>query len=159
MTEPKLDSTLIGVAGEYATAAELTLRNYIAAISLRNSRGTDIIATSIDGLRSFSIQVKTTNEGKPHWMLNEKSERLTAGSHFYVFVKLNGSNNRPDFYIVPSAVVADRISTSHKAWLAEPKRDGAARKDTSMRKFTDEQGEFLECWNVLKATLDGQIAG
>ena len=149
MTKLKLDSTLVGVAGEYATAAELTLRNYIAAISLRNSRGTNIIATSTDGSCSFSVQVKTTNEGKPHWMLNEKSERSTAGSHFYAFVKLNGSNKRPDFYIVPSAVVADRISTSHKAWLAEPKRDGTPRKDTSMRKFTDEQGEFLECWHVL----------
>ena len=155
MTEPKLDSTLVGVAGEYATAAELTLRNYIAAISLRNSRGTDIIATSTDGARSFSIQVKTTNEGKPHWMLNEKSERSTAGSHFYVFVKLNGSNHRPDFHVVPSTVVADRISTSHRAWLAEPKRDGTPRKDTSMRKFTDEQGEFLECWHVLQTASGG----
>ena len=149
MPESKLDSTLIGVAGEYATAAELTLRNFIAAISLRNSRGTDIIATTTDGTRSFSIQVKTTNKGKARWTLNDKSEKTTGISHFYVFVQLNGPTARPSFHIVPSSVVAERITAGHKAWINEPKRDGTPRKDSSMRKFTDEQGEFLECWHLL----------
>ena len=45
----KLDSTLVGVAGEYLVAGELSRRGYIASITLRNSRGIDIIASNSDG--------------------------------------------------------------------------------------------------------------
>ncbi len=38
----KLEPTLVGVAGEYLVAGELSLRGYIASITLRNSRGIDI---------------------------------------------------------------------------------------------------------------------
>ncbi len=37
----KLASTLVGVAGEYLVAGELSLRGYIASITLRNSKGID----------------------------------------------------------------------------------------------------------------------
>jgi hypothetical protein len=51
----KLESTLVGVAGEYLVAGELSLRGYIASITLRNSRGIDIIASNPDGTKSVSI--------------------------------------------------------------------------------------------------------
>ena len=54
----KLESTLVGVAGGYLVAAELSLRGYIASISLRNSRGIDIIASHSDGTKTVSIQEK-----------------------------------------------------------------------------------------------------
>jgi hypothetical protein len=53
----KLESTLVGVAGEYRVAGELSLRDYIASITLRNSRGIDIIASNSDATKSVSIQV------------------------------------------------------------------------------------------------------
>jgi len=59
----KLESTLVGVAGEYLVAGELSLRGYIASITLRNSRGIDIIASNSDGSKSVSIQVKTNSHG------------------------------------------------------------------------------------------------
>ena len=45
----KLESTQVGVAGEYFVAAELSLRGYIASITLRNTRGIDIIASTKSG--------------------------------------------------------------------------------------------------------------
>ena len=56
---PKIPSVLTGVAGEYFVAAELSRRGYIASISLRNTRGIDILATNQDGSRSITIQCKT----------------------------------------------------------------------------------------------------
>lgn len=61
----KLEATLVGVAGEYLVAGELSLRGYIASITLRNSRGIDIIISSSDGTKSASIQVKTNSTGQP----------------------------------------------------------------------------------------------
>ena len=66
-----LESTLVGVAGEYYVAAELTMRGHIASITLRNSRGVDIIASNSDASKSVSIQVKTINSSKPKWLLNQ----------------------------------------------------------------------------------------
>ena len=56
---PKIPPVLTGVAGEYFVAAELSRRGYIASISLRNTRGIDILATNQDGSRSINIQCKT----------------------------------------------------------------------------------------------------
>ena len=61
----KLESTIVGVAGEYLVAGELSLRGFLASITLRNSRGIDIVASSADGSTSVSIQVKTnSSEGR-----------------------------------------------------------------------------------------------
>jgi hypothetical protein len=58
MELPQLESTLVGVAGEYFVAAELSVRGYLASVTLRNSRGIDIIASNSNASRSVSNQVK-----------------------------------------------------------------------------------------------------
>ena len=53
-------SLLAGVAGEYFVAAELSRRGYIASITLRNTRGIDIVVTNKDATKTVTIQCKTT---------------------------------------------------------------------------------------------------
>jgi hypothetical protein len=144
-----LETTLVGVAGEYFVAAELSLRGFLATITLRNSRGIDIIASNGDASRSVSIQVKTCNGASPTWILSKKAESFSGAGHFYVFVRLEAVGSRPDYHIVPSSVVADRVKQSHAAWLAGAKADGTRRKDSSLRKFDDLDHEFREAWSVL----------
>ena len=144
-----IESTLVGVAGEYLVAGELTLRGYIASITLRNSRGVDILASNADASRSISVQVKSNKGGRPTWLLTKKSETFFADNHFYIFVALKPYGVRPDYHIVPSAVVASRISEGHAAWLKGTKKNGDPRKDSSMRQFTDEEGAYKERWDLL----------
>ena len=108
-----LESTLVGVAGEYYVAAELAMRGYIAFITLRNSRGVDIIASNSDASKSVSIQVKTINSSTAKWLLTSKSEGFFSENHFYIFVALNRLGERPDFYVVPSEIVAKYIRRTH----------------------------------------------
>lgn len=145
----RLESTLVGVAGEYLVAAELSLRGYIASITLRNSRGIDIIASRADGTKSVSVQVKTSKGKKPSWILSKKSEGFCSKSHFYVFVLLKTLGTRPDFFVVPSIDVSKYISTTHREWLKGLKRDGTERQDSNMRKFDDSEGQYLERWEIL----------
>lgn len=145
-----LESTLVGVAGEYFVAAELSIRGYLASVTLRNSRGIDIIASSADATRSVSIQVKTSSGNSPKWMLAKKSESFCADNHFYVLVLLRDVGSRPDFYIVPSQVVANYVATSHSRWLAGTKADGSPRKDSAMRNFRDPDQRYKEAWDLLK---------
>jgi hypothetical protein len=145
-----LESTLVGVAGEYYVAAELSARGFIAAITLSNSRGIDIITTLPDGKRSVSIQVKTSSKRGEKWILNKKDEVPRSGSHFFVFVLLQGEGKRPSFHIVPSLIVADHIETSHRRWLQGKRPDGQPRKDTSMRQYCDSNKQYLEQWHLLE---------
>lgn len=146
----KLESTLVGVAGEYLVAGELTLRGYIASISLRNSRGVDIIASNSNASKSVSIQVKTNSSGANQWMLNQKAEDFFSESHYYVFVSLGKLTERASFHIVPSKIVADYVRTGHAEWLKGRKSNGEPRKDTSMRKFRDLENAYLEAWHLIK---------
>ena len=145
----KLESTLVGVAGEYFVAGELTIRGFLASITLRNSRGIDIIASNADGSNSVSIQVKTNSDGKNKWILDKKSEEYYSDNHYYVFVALQGLGQRPSFYIVPSKVVAEYTSTSHSEWLKGRKSDGSKRKDSNIRNFRDLDGSYLEAWDLI----------
>jgi hypothetical protein len=145
----KLETTLVGVAGEYFVAAELSVRGYLASVTLRNSRGIDIIASNSDATKSVSIQVKTSKGGAPSWILSKKSESISSESHFYVLVLLKGPGNRPDYYIASSKVVADYISKNHKKWLSGTKRDGSERIDSNMRVFRDSKGVYKEKWETL----------
>jgi hypothetical protein len=146
----KLESQLVGVAGEYLVAGELTLRGYLASITLRNSKGIDIIASNSDASKSISIQVKTNSDGGNSWILNKKSEGYYSDSHFYVFVAIKEIGSRPSFFIVPSKVVAETITKGHSQWLQGEKRDGTERKDTNMRKFSDKENIHLENWSCLE---------
>lgn len=136
-------------AVEYYVAAELSVRGYVASITLRNSRGIDILASNADATRTVSIQVKTSKGGQPRWILGKKSESFASRDHFYTFVILHLIGIRPEFYIVPSEVVASTVSTDHATWLKGTKKDGSARKDSNMRIFRDDVGQFKEAWNLL----------
>lgn len=149
MTTSKLEATLVGVAGEYFVAAELSLRGMLATITLRNSRGIDVIASNADASKTVSIQVKANKSGKPSWILSQKSEFFVADNHFYVFVALKPLGERPDYFIVPSRVVAEYISRTHADWLSGTKLDGTPRKDSSMRVFKDIDHKYKERWEVI----------
>ncbi|MEQ8927504.1 MAG: hypothetical protein RLO81_16930 [Fulvivirga sp.] len=145
----KLESQLVGVAGEYLVAGELSLRGILASITLRNSKGIDIIASNSDASKSISIQVKTNSNGANKWILNKKSEDYYSENLYYVFVAIRELGTRPNFHIVPSKIVASFIKEKHKTWLSGNKRDGSRRKDSNMRKFIDSSNQYLENWDIL----------
>ena len=145
----KIPSLLAGVAGEYFVAAELSRRGYIASISLRNTRGIDILATNQEASRSITIQCKTRQLAGKDWMLNEKSDDFISDSHFYVFVALGGVLERPSYHVVPSRVVATHTSTSHREWLRRPGRGGRKHVDNPVRHFLDPDDKYLERWELL----------
>lgn len=145
----KLTPVLSGVAGEYFVAAELSRRGFIASLTLRNTRGIDILVTNSDATKSVGIQVKTSQGSKKSWILNKKVEEGMASNLFFVFVNLNSSSNAPSYHIVPSQTVGDYSCTLHEQWLSGKKRNGEERKDTAMRTFKDPNNKYLDRWNLL----------
>lgn len=138
-----------GIAGEYFVAAELTRRGHIASITLRNTRGVDMLATNADATRTITLQCKSTQRTKPVWVLGEKNERSAAPNHFFVFVILGPLGGRPAYYIVPSEEVARYISSDYSLWKQTPGRDGRPHGESLVRQFRDPTGKYLERWDLL----------
>ena len=147
--EEKLTTLLSGVAGEYFVAAELSRKGFIASITLRNSKGVDILASNFEASRSVAIQVKTNQGSKRGWLMSSKAEGFYSENHFYVFVNLNGLAGSPEYFIVPSKTVAEYVTTRHAAWLATPGKKGRVHQDNSIRKFSDPEGKYLNRWDLL----------
>lgn len=145
----ELTSLLSGVAGEYFVAAELSRRGYLASITLRNTKGVDILCSNADATKTVAIQVKTNRRSNREWVLNQKAESFYADNHFYVFVNLHDNEQQPDYFIAPSEAVATLVRETHATWLAAPGKDGRAHIDTTMRKFTDLSEEYKDRWDLL----------
>ena len=144
-----LTGILSGVAGEYFVAAELSKRGYIASITLRNSKGVDILCSNSEATKSVGIQVKTNQGSGIEWVLDKKVEEFYADNLFYVFVSLNNNQCPPDYFVVPSKIVAEFAKFSHQTWLSTPGKKGQTHKDGRMRKFRDDERKFHNKWNLL----------
>ena len=150
MPNRKTSSILIGVSGEYFAAAELSRRGYIASITLRNTKGIDIIATNEEGTKSINIQVKSTSKSsRGGWILNQKAEQMSEKNLFYIFVKIPKNNESPSFHIVPSKDLAHVVKTRHKKWLETPGKKGQKHNETNMRYWRDEDNKYLDRWDLL----------
>lgn len=145
----ELTSLLSGVAGEYFVAAELSRRGYLASITLRNTKGVDILCSNSDATKTVAIQVKTNRRSNREWVLNQKAESFYAHNHFYVFVNLHDDKQQPDYFIVPSEVVARFVKDTHASWLASPGKNGRAHLDNTLRKFADLNEEYRNRWDFL----------
>jgi len=149
MSSSKISAGLSGVAGEYFVAGELSHLGYIASITLRNTKGIDILVSNSNATRQVAIQVKTNQGTKPEWVLNKKAEDFYSDNLYYVFVTLKNTKERPDFYVVPSKVVADYVRRDHRQWLETPGKNGQAHKDNPVRKFRDIGKQYLNRWDLL----------
>ena len=76
MSTKRISGVLSGVAGEYLVAGELSQRGYIASITLRNTKGVDILASNADASKTVGIQVKTHQGKQKKWVMGQKAEGL-----------------------------------------------------------------------------------
>lgn len=144
----KISAILSGVSGEHFVAAELSRRGYIASLTSKNTKGIDLLASNDNASKTLGIQVKTNQGNRKAWLLSAACEDFYSETLFYIFVNLNG-DKMPDYYVVPSMVVASSIKEAHQNWLHTPGKSGQQRNDTSMRMFEDKDDQYLGRWDLL----------
>lgn len=142
------DNVSIGNSGEYFVAAELERRGFTVAVPMSNVRDFDILAIHRETHTQWAIQVKTTSKKQKDWALSKKNEKLVEKNIVYIFVCLNDMET-PEYHIVPSAVVAKRISEDHQYWLSTLGRNGEKHPDINMRRFKDKENIYLNKWEYL----------
>jgi hypothetical protein len=125
----------------------------IASLTIKNTKGIDILASNSNASKSAGIQVKTTiwkRQEYPSWVLRDKADDYFSDNLFYIFVLLKPEKERPDFYIVLSIEVAKHTRTNHQIWLDKIGKKGLQHNNTSMRKFSDKEKRYLERWDLLE---------
>ncbi len=139
---PKISKNQVALAGEFAALSQLALRGFDANLTLGNTKSVDILVSNPRTKNMFRLEVKTHSKNKPYnnkdfgriiaqWRLSEKHEKIIDDKLFYCFVSIQDDNNSFNFYIVPSKVVADYVTRSHKYWLSIDSK----RVDNPMRAF------------------------
>jgi Holliday junction resolvase-like predicted endonuclease len=134
-------STFLGSAGEHFVMSVLLHKGYIAALAPAGAPNVDILVSRSDGSRLCSVQVKArSGRGSDGgWHMRPKHEKLRNTRLFYCFVDFSNSgefiDTSPDIFVLPSAIVADALSTSHAVWLKNPGKDGYVRKDNPVRRL------------------------
>jgi len=151
---------IIGVAGEYFVAAELSQMGIVATLTLKNTPSIDILATNLETGKFANIQVKTMSvHNKEGWRLGKKDEeKSNIKNHYYILVNLQGSGEQPEYYVFPQKILAEQVYAIHRKWLSHPKKDGGKRKDTDIRCYDPyrqrDQEEFgrkyKNNWKILK---------
>ena len=136
----------IGNAGEFYVLAQLAQRGYIAGKTDDGQTLIDVIATDPETLRAVNIQVKTTKDKTPDWLMSKKNEQEFKAL-WYVLVHLHGEYCIPDFYIFHSSHVGPWLKNDHQSWLSKPKRNGDPRKDGNLRHFRPSTEELSKAQN------------
>jgi predicted neuraminidase len=132
-----MNPQITGAAGEYFVAAELSLRGWIATLTLKNTPGIDILA--VRNRRSITLQVKTRSpNNKTGWRLSRRDEIPNAD--WVVLVDLTPET--PDYWIIPGRRLAGWVIRNHQEWLATLDRHGQKHKDSAIRQIK---------WSALEA--------
>ncbi|MCK4382796.1 MAG: hypothetical protein KAW66_05825 [Candidatus Lokiarchaeota archaeon] len=135
MSKAPISKNDVGIAGEFYIAHVLAKHGFKVNVSLGRTEGFDLFVQNPNGI-NITVSVKTRYSDKSkEIILNKKAETLINESLFYAFVRLNMPDGIPEFWIVPSSVVATVIEESDKVWMKKPKKDGSAHKETKMRVF------------------------
>lgn len=159
-----VNSTILGAAAEHFVMCQLLRQDMIAALAPAGVPNADIIVSDRVGSKLAAIQVKGRRDlGQGGWPMKAKHEGLDERGLIYCFVDFGKTLfDRPQCWIVPSAVVADVLTRSHRTWLARPGRAGQAHKENDLRRFTRAYGpddigkphgwldEFYEAWHLIK---------
>lgn len=112
-------SKFIGEAGEHYVAYKLARKNLYVGLTLGNMPHIDLLLSSNSGLRSISIQIKTSkgayrrkrygHEGY-EWDVNKGVIGRHSTDFWYAFVDFKwDENEEPDVYIIPSLWVSEFV--------------------------------------------------
>lgn len=118
-----------GMRGVFLVAAELSAHGLIVSPTSRGAAGADLLVTDHNCANAFSVQVKTNAKPASFWLVGEKAKEIASPSHVYVFVNLRPKDGHHEFFVVPSAVVAEKTTVSRRAkstWYGFNKRDAEA---------------------------------
>jgi hypothetical protein len=124
-----MSKTHTAIAGEYAVMAYLSMHGLDVNITLKNTKGMDIIASNPITGNMYRVEVKTTAVdyfmyehifGRTYsWMMSNERICQIAENLIYVFVKMNTEQDLFKFFVVPSDIVKKAVQAEHMRYITK----------------------------------------
>ena len=148
----------VGIAGEFYMAHILAKYGFKVNVSLGRTERFDLFVKNPSG-KLLTVSVKTRYSNKVIEVpMNEKAETLTDKSLFYAFVRLNMPDGVPEFWIVPSTIVAPVIKREHEIHMTKTYKSGKPHKESTMRNFyLQGQSNYPDDWEEQLKGFKGNI--
>jgi len=144
------DKSSRGNASQFFVAGELCRRGYPAVVTMGNTPNTDILCSNIEGTRFVHIQVKTYVPGGKTCSVGLKAEKDFGENFFWVLggIPKPESDSNFIYFVIPSFVMASKISEAHLYWLGIPGKKGQAHNDSKVRTVTLPPLMSITGWDV-----------
>lgn len=144
------NKTARGNSAQFFVAGELCRRGHSAVVTLGNTPNTDILCSNEEGTRFVHVQVKTYVPGNRTVTVGLKAEKNFGENFIWVLAGIPSSESDTPFeyYIVPSRLVAENVSESHRRWLDEAEALGRSRKDNPVRVISIPPSVCYNGWSI-----------
>ena len=145
-----MDKTTRGNASQFFIAGQLCRMGYSAVVTLGNTPNTDTFCSNVEGTKFVHIQVKTYVPGIRTCSVGKKAQREYGPNFFWILggIPKWGSEDPFEYYIIPSSVMAENVTSHHERWLATLGKDGREHKDSGVRIVTVPPFKAEHCWSV-----------
>lgn len=139
-----------GNASQFFVAAELCRRGLVAVVTMGNTPNTDILCSNVEGTKFVHIQVKTYRPQSRTCAVGQKAETDYGKNFIWVLCGLPAveDQNPPEFYIIPSRILAKQVSSAHREWLRGKTPQGTRRKDSSVRTIAVPPYRSYTGWSI-----------
>lgn len=124
----KLNSRIVGDAGEYLVAYNLSRRGLAVALMNQGAQGVDMLVTN-DGKDVVSVQVKSSQgRNQPRQWMVGKHQPSPSAHFFYVFCNIwEDESKEPEVFVVPSEEISKSVNWEANVPLfkiKDPKKEG-----------------------------------
>lgn len=119
-----LQKHLIGLTGEYLVAGMMSLKGWVASLTLKNYPLVDIFGLDPDTSKTINIQVKTTRNKKDYQIGLKHSQRSRIKEKIscpFVFVHIDKDDN-VRYFILDRISLIDLIETTDDAYFKRPRK-------------------------------------
>jgi hypothetical protein len=131
---PKIDKSVLGVAGEFMVAAELCRRNIYTQPTFGHQKRMDLLAFGPGG-RMLRIEVKSKQDRE--W---PQCRGIVGPDVYLVFVDFEKRlpQDRPDFFVLSSLDWLDTITTARDGYITKHPDRRAIITDENLLRLPDE---------------------
>lgn len=123
--EKNIDKLLIGLTGEYLVAGMMSLKGWVASLTLKNYPSVDIFGLDPRTNKNINVQVKTTKNVKSFQVSLMRSQRDKIDQKItcpFVFVYID-KNDEINYYILSQRQLIEVIERTDDEYYNRPRQE------------------------------------
>ncbi|MCL8009563.1 hypothetical protein M8845_19240 [Gelidibacter japonicus] len=149
MSKKNLNKHLIGLTGEYFVAGMMSLKGWVASLTLKNYPSVDIFGLNPETDKTVNIQVKSTKDKKDYQIGLKRSQRNLIHEKItcpFVFVHIDKLNNIR-YFILTKKELTDLVELKDDEYYNRPRK--APLKDYPISVHVVDLKEFEDNWESI----------